>query len=82
MQKTLGGMILGRRTTVAYEPGEFLNSLLGRMDRVRRNEHKGFDHRQLVQALERHFRHVAVQGTRLPWLPISCQLTIGMIATN
>jgi hypothetical protein len=82
LQKTLGGLILGHKRPIVYERGEFINSLLGRMDRVQRNQHKGFDYDKLAQALRRHFRHVAVQGPRLRWLPLSFQLTIGMVAKN
>jgi hypothetical protein len=53
----------------AYTPAEFGNAVLGRMDRVRRNEHKGFDHRALlaqVAARADIVRVDAIPGRRLP----------------
>lgn len=59
---------------------EFFDSVLGRMERVERREHKGFDDRALVRAVRQYFNVVSIAGI-FPGLPIhSLNLTIGIIA--
>ncbi|MGA9774272.1 MAG: class I SAM-dependent methyltransferase [Blastocatellia bacterium] len=59
---------------------EFINCILGRMNKVRRREHKGFDDRLLVRQVEKYFDIVRVSGV-FPGLGIlSLNLTIGIIA--
>lgn len=59
---------------------EFLNSVLGRLSRVERREHKGFDDRALVDGVRKYFDVVSISGV-FPGLPVrSLNLTIGVIA--
>jgi hypothetical protein len=59
---------------------EFINCTLGRMNKVKRREHKGFDDRALVRQVEKYFDVVSVSGV-FPGLGIrSLNLTIGIIA--
>jgi hypothetical protein len=63
-----------------FREREFINSVLGRLDRVERREHKGFDDRALIEMVRRSFDLVSVSGV-FPGLPIlSLNLTIGIIA--
>ena len=59
---------------------EFINCALGRMNKVERREHKGFDDRVLVKQVKKYFDVVSVSGV-FPGLGIlSLNLTIGIIA--
>jgi hypothetical protein len=59
---------------------EFFNSVLGRLERVERREHKGFDDRALIRAVRQYFNVVSIAGV-FPGLPVhSLNLTIGIIA--
>lgn len=64
----------------AFQNMEFINCILGRMDKVKRREHKGFDDRLLVRQVEKYFDVVGVSGV-FPGLGIlGLNLTIGIIA--
>ena len=59
---------------------EFVSSVIGRLGKVRRREHKGFDDRALVKQVEKYFDVVRLSGV-FPGLPVlSLNLTIGIIA--
>jgi len=59
---------------------EFLDSVIGRLNRVQRNEHKGFDDRVLVEQVQKYFDVISVAGV-FPRLPIlSLNITIGIVA--
>ncbi|MEK6302016.1 MAG: hypothetical protein AABO41_14995 [Acidobacteriota bacterium] len=63
-----------------FSASEFINSVLGRLGRVERREHKGFDDRVLVEAVLKFFDVVSIAGV-FPGFPIrSLNLTIGIIA--
>ncbi|MEP7152708.1 MAG: hypothetical protein ABI856_13450 [Nitrospira sp.] len=62
------------------ETAEFLNSVMGRLDRVKRYQHKGFDDRLLVKQVNEYFDVLNVSGI-FPGLPLlSLNLTIGIVA--
>ena len=64
----------------SFRKGEFFNSVIGKLDRVMRHEHKGFDDRVLVRQIEKHFDIISVSGV-FPGLPIiGLNLTIGIVA--
>lgn len=63
-----------------FAQGEFFNCVIGKLDKVARREHKGFDDRVLVHQIEKYFDIVNVSGV-FPGLPIaSMNLTIGIVA--
>lgn len=63
-----------------FQNGEFFNSMIGRLDKVGRREHKGFDDRLLVKQVGQYFDVISVTGV-FPHLPLlSANLTIGIIA--
>ncbi|MEW9586992.1 class I SAM-dependent methyltransferase [Paraburkholderia sp. DGU8] len=64
-----------------YTFGEVVNSTLGRMQYVSRNQHKGFDYDELVNEMKRHFDVVTVVGFPFAMLlPRWCCFGIGIIA--
>jgi hypothetical protein len=63
-----------------YTPSEFGNALLGRMDRVARNEHKGFDWRALVAQVAERARIVRVEPIPGRHLPRACAFGVGIVA--
>ena len=71
--------ILGMKDD-SFAGTEFFNCVLGKLDRVARREHKGFDDRVLLRQIEKYFDIVNVSGV-FPGLPIlSLNLTIGILA--
>ena len=71
--------IFGMKDNVFHKM-EFINCILGRMNKVKRREHKGFDDRVLVKQIEKYFDVVSVSGV-FPGIGIlSLNLTIGIIA--
>jgi hypothetical protein len=59
---------------------EFINSILGRLDKVKRREHKGFDDRALVKQIGKYFDVVSVSGVFPKFPLLSLNLTIGIVA--
>lgn len=63
-----------------YTLAEFVNATLGRTERVRRREHKGFDYRRLIAQLARHFEILSVVGQPLAGLPPWMNFGVGVVA--
>ncbi|MFP5264500.1 MAG: class I SAM-dependent methyltransferase [Blastocatellia bacterium] len=64
----------------SFDGREFFNCVLGRMNKVGRREHKGFDDRALVAQVRKYFDVMSVKGV-FPNLPIlSLNLTVGIVA--
>ena len=78
--KTLAAKALGVNRDIAYTKADFINSVLGRTDRVPRHHHKGFDYAVLARRLAHHFGEVAVEGVDTRYLPSRLQSTIGIVA--
>lgn len=57
-------------------------SLLGKMEWVERDDHRGFDYERLIQQLERHFRVEEVVSLPVHSLPRWVSPTIGVVATR
>ena len=64
----------------AYSLSEVVNATLGRMHRVKRNEHKGFDYAALTRQIGKHFDVVSVSGHPLALLPCWACFSIGIVA--
>ncbi|MEZ2355015.1 hypothetical protein [Caballeronia sp. RCC_10] len=64
----------------AYTFDELVYATLGRMDRVKRNEHKGFDYAALVRQMRKYFDIVEVSGHPFGFLPARLCFSIGIIA--
>ncbi len=62
-----------------YTFAEVMNATFGRMERVARAEHKGFDWEKLLAHLKIYFDVEMVQGIQLPWAPLCCNAQIGFV---
>jgi hypothetical protein len=62
-----------------YTLGEFVNATLGRMDKVRRREHKGFDYAVIVNSLSKYFDLVKVSPLPFQWLPTSLGYFVAIV---
>jgi 2-polyprenyl-3-methyl-5-hydroxy-6-metoxy-1,4-benzoquinol methylase len=66
----------------AYSLDELISATLGRMERVTRNEHKGFDYTAIIAAIDRYFDVCGVTGYPLTLLPKQVCPGIGIIARS
>jgi SAM-dependent methyltransferase len=80
--KATGARVMKIERYYPYTAGEFFWGLLGRLDRVRRSEHKGFDYAKLVHLIRQHFQYVSVEGISPFHLPPFLSLTIGIVASQ
>jgi len=65
-----------------YSISELVNATLGRMDKVARREHKGFDYDLLVKQIEQYFDVVDVSGHPFGFLHHSLCFGIGIVAKS
>jgi 2-polyprenyl-3-methyl-5-hydroxy-6-metoxy-1,4-benzoquinol methylase len=80
--KATGARVLNIERYYPYTTAEFFWAVLGRLQHVRRIEHKGFDYARLVGLIRHHFPHVRVEGINSLRLPPSLSLTIGIVASH
>ncbi len=80
--KGVGSKILRVDRYYPYTTAEFLWGLIGRLEKVKRSEHKGFDYAKLVELIRQHFKYVKVEGISPLNLPPFLSLTIGIIASQ
>lgn len=57
---------------------EFFFSTIGRLDKVDRLEHKGFDYAALANRIREFFPRLIIEG--VGGLPLGCAFTVGMVA--
>lgn len=62
-----------------YSLREFLAAACGRIDRVARNEHKGFDYARFLQAFSQYADIVSVTGYPFARLPLFLNFGIGVV---
>lgn len=63
-----------------YRPIEIWGALIGRMDLVERNDHKGFDYAAMVRLIGEHFDVLEVSGYPFRHLPRWVNFGVGIIA--
>ncbi len=80
--KAVGARVMNIERYYPYTATEFFWGLLGRLERVRRAEHKGFDYAKLAGLIQQHFKHVRVEGISPLRLPPFLSLTIGIVASQ
>ncbi|MBZ5514765.1 MAG: methyltransferase domain-containing protein [Acidobacteriia bacterium] len=80
--KAAGARIMGIDRIYPYTAGECFWAALGRLNRIPRTEHKGFDYARLVALIEKRFRHVTVEGVSPFTFPPSLCLTVGIVASQ
>jgi SAM-dependent methyltransferase len=73
-------LLLREASSERYTLGEVVNATLGRMDRVARCEHKGFDYAGLARRLSERF--VIEKTVGLPWGPPYLAFSIGFLMTS
>jgi SAM-dependent methyltransferase len=73
---------LGGGSRQRHSPAEVLWAFLGQTRRIARHEHKGFDYRELVAQVGRHFDIVSVVGIPGERLPLRLSFTIGIVARS
>jgi 2-polyprenyl-3-methyl-5-hydroxy-6-metoxy-1,4-benzoquinol methylase len=59
---------------------ELCNATLGRMDRIARDQRKGFDYQAMVHEIEKYFDVIDISGHPLGFLPHSLCFGIGIVA--
>jgi 2-polyprenyl-3-methyl-5-hydroxy-6-metoxy-1,4-benzoquinol methylase len=62
-----------------YSAAEFLYATLGRMEKVTRREHKGFDYDVVIRSVANYFDLCSVTGYPFEFLPRSLNFGIGII---
>lgn len=70
------------RSAEKYTASELLFATLGIMDKVERNEHKGFDYVRLKEQLSQHFDIVSVESIPFGVLPTWLSFTVGIVARS
>lgn len=63
-----------------YTAAELVNATLGRMGRVHRHQHKGFDYDALAYQIGQHFDIVKIEGIPIRRMPIWLTYTVGIVA--
>ncbi len=70
---------IGRMDAESYTLGEYTNAVLGRMDKVPRHEHRGFDYSTIIQSAARFFDILDVSSFPIPFFPESIGFGVGII---
>jgi len=65
-----------------YSFSEIIHATLGRMDKVVRLEHKGFNYMLLIKEIGKYFEVIKVSGFPLGFLPHSLCFGIGIVAKS
>lgn len=65
-----------------YSRKELLDAFLGRMNLVKRTEHKGFDYASLVAQVAEYFEVIKVSGHPFRFLPTSLCFGVGIVAKS
>jgi hypothetical protein len=83
LMKALAAKLAGIRRS-EYTATQFVNALMGRMDRVPRGirGRKGFDYSQVAQLLAKYFPVLALEGVGLMKLPPYLSTNIGIVASK
>ncbi len=76
-KRTVSGLESG--DTETYTLAEIFWATMGRADRVRRFEHKGFDYRTLIAQLSEHFTITKIEGIPFPRFPY-LSFQVGIVA--
>jgi hypothetical protein len=80
--KAVGSWLLRKERASSYSMMELVAGVFGRMNRVPRSQHKGFDYAHLASLLKKYFPHVRIQGVSPGGLPPSLSFTVGIIASR
>jgi hypothetical protein len=70
---------IGRMEAEPYTLAEFSYATLGRMDKIPRHEHRGFDYSVMIQSVAKFFDILNVSSYPIPFLPLSLGFGVGVI---
>jgi hypothetical protein len=70
---------IGRMDAERYTLAEFSNAAFGRLERIPRHEHRGFDYCEVIQSAGRFFDILDVSSYPIPFLPDSIGFGVGII---
>lgn len=65
-----------------YTAKELYYGVLGKMERVERREHKGFNYSALVKQIARRFEIVSVEGLPSRWIPAALSFSVAIVARS
>jgi len=65
-----------------YTLAEYVNAALGRLHKVERNDHKGFDYQVVIDAVQKHFRVIKTTPYPIRALPLALGFGIGIVAKS
>ena len=65
-----------------YKFIELINQFIGRVEKVKRNHHKGFSWLDLINTLKKNFKIVSLMGIPFSFLPIPLNFGIGIVLKN
>jgi hypothetical protein len=82
LMKWLVKRLLPNYSVQKYKFSELLAATLGRMHRVERNDHKGFDYAALARQIGQHFDVVRIEGMPISFLPVSLSFTVCILARS
>lgn len=66
----------------SYTLGELVNASFGNTEKVKRNEHKGFNYKNLIATMAEYFEIIEVSGHPLTYAPASLNFGIGIIGKS
>lgn len=64
-----------------YTFREFINETLGRVNKVERSQHKGFDYQVIIQMMSTRFDIIHIQGIPFRLLPTWLNFSVGIIGS-
>lgn len=70
------------QTKEGYSPAEWVNAFLGRMHKVKRREHKGFDDRIFIKQVSKYFDIKKIEGVFFNTPFYNLNLSVGIIAKS
>ena len=70
------------RSAEPYKFSEIVNATLGRMEKITRREHKGFDYMALIDQIGQHFDVQSIESIPFRILPKWAAFTIGIVAKS
>ena len=69
----------GRMDAEPYTLSEYANATIGRMDKIQRHEHRGFDYSVMIQSAARFFDILDVSPYPIHFLPDSIGFGVGIV---
>jgi Methyltransferase domain len=81
LAKQLSHRLFGIRSGDRLTGRELLNGIIGRTHHISRHEHRGFDDREMLRQIRRHFQSVSSQRLFVPYVT-TLNFCVGITAEN